>query len=380
MNNINLQEMENKNKREIEEKEDERPKTSKIPKNSKKWTPVDSSFDFSTYKYCERTQHPTSNQDNVLDVDEQEMNMFLDDRLKKIVAQQGEQIDAQGEQIDIQEEKIDVQEGEQRDELRIVAWNPNGIRALLNKNGPEVKRMILEKNPHIVIFNETKGNEKMLKDMKKCVQSCFSTFNWYWNNSLTPGRHGCAVGISQDIDVISVNYGFDDGQKEHEGRLITLELNDHIIVGLYAVNAGNDKCNRLDYKIEWMGKLSNYLEQLKTNHPTKMIIAAGDWNVAPEEIDIHNPKGNQKSAGFTKQERDCFRNFLKKGWIDVFRQMYPNEVAYTFWNTKFSARKTNKGWRIDHFVINSSAFEKVVKCEILDNLGSDHAPIYLQTF
>ena len=264
---------------------------------------------------------------------------------------------------------------EQKD-LRIVAWNPNGIRALLNKNSDEVKRMISEKNPHVVIFNETKGNEKMLKDMEKSVQTCFSTFNWYWNNSLTPGRHGCAVGISQDMDVISVNYGFGDGQKESEGRLITLELNNYIIVGLYAVNAGT---NRLDYKIEWMAKLTHYLEQLRTNHPTKMIIAAGDWNVAPEEIDIHNPKGNQKSAGFTKEERDCFRNFLAKGWIDVFRQMFPKQVAYSFWNTKFAARKTNKGWRIDHFVINSSDFGNVMNCEILDHLGSDHAPIFLQT-
>lgn len=273
---------------------------------------------------------------------------------------------------------MSIKKRERDTNFRIVAWNPNGIRALLNKNKDEVKRMINEKNPHVVIFNETKGNEKMLKDMETCVKDCFPNFKWYWNNSLTPGRHGCAVGIDSEIDVISVNYGFIDKQKEKEGRIITLELSDIVIVGLYVVNAGMNGCERLEYKMKWMDELSAYLEKLKNEFPEKMIVAAGDWNVAPENIDIHNPKTNQKSAGFTKEERDWFRNFLGKGWIDVFRHKYPNEVAYTFWNTKFSARTSNKGWRIDHFVVNSSSIGSVTNCEILNNLGSDHAPIYLE--
>ena len=281
------------------------------------------------------------------------------------------------EEIQVYEEiqeiiqEIQVQEAQQ---LRIVAWNPNGIRALFNKNESEVKRLISEKNPNVIIFNETKGNQKMLKDMEKCVNTCFSSFNWYWNNSLKPGRHGCAVGIDKNINVLSVNYGFVDKEKEHEGRLVTLELNNYIIVGLYAVNAGIE---RLNYKIEWMGKLTQYLEQLRMDNPEKIIIAAGDWNVAPEDIDLYNPKGNRNTSGFTKEERDCFRNFLANGWTDVFRQRNPKKVAYSFWNMKFAARKTNKGWRIDHFVINDSAIGRVKSCEILNHLGSDHAPIYL---
>jgi exodeoxyribonuclease III len=256
--------------------------------------------------------------------------------------------------------------------LKVIAWNPNGIRALFKKNPQEVQRLVGRYSPDIIIFNETKGNSDHVLSTEKQCDSVIPGFNWYWNdNSIAKGRHGCVIAVKKEINLLSVNYGFDE-TKEPEGRIIAIETESCFIVGLYAVNAAS----RLEYKIEWMNKLTNYLEKLKKSGKT--VIAAGDWNVAPEECDLTFPRVNTNTAGFTKQERDCFRCFLRTGWVDVFRHLYPTTIKYTFWSPMNNARARDIGWRLDHVVMNKEAITPRIKCEILDDfIGSDHCPIYI---
>jgi len=286
----------------------------------------------------------------------------------------------------------------QNKQMTIIALNPNGIRAYFRNSGAEVKRMIAEHDPDIIIWNEIKGNEGQQKEIQGNVDVVMEgtnkveegkrKWNWFWNNSQKAGRHGLCISVKSELakDVKSVRYGFCfEDEREPEGRIITLEFEKFFVVGIYTVNAGMSSTNRLEYKLEWLAKLAIHAEMLRDSRregssgPCSVMIM-GDWNVAPENIDIHNPAKNQNSAGFTKEEREAFKWFMNRGWIDVYRHKYPNEVKYTFWNAKFAAREKGVGWRIDHVVVNQefAGLENSV-CEILDDVtGSDHAPVMFQ--
>jgi exodeoxyribonuclease III len=268
--------------------------------------------------------------------------------------------------------------------LRIVAANPNGIRAYFTKNPGEVARIASGYNADIVVWNEIKGNAGKHAEIAKTVDAAMPGYNWYWNHAQKAGRHGVVVAVKKHHQVHSVQLGFGDGSQEVEGRLVTLELDHCYLVGLYSVNAGSD---RMEYKLRWFSTLFEFLERLKATGKT--VVAMGDWNVAPADIDIHDPVKCKNCAGFSPMEKQAFNEFLSKGWIDVYRHQNPTSVEYTFFcgRTKSADPEKNgkgyHGWRIDHVILDSNSVnngrvniknESVAK--ILGEFkGSDHCPI-----
>ncbi|KAI7726253.1 hypothetical protein M8C21_008597 [Ambrosia artemisiifolia] len=179
-----------------------------------------------------------------------------------------------------------------------------------------------------------------------------------------------------DIPPLSVKYGLGIPDHDSEGRLVTTEFDSFYLISGYVPNAG-DGLKRLSYRItEWDPSLSSYIKELEKSKP---VILTGDLNCAHEEIDIYNPAGNKRSAGFTIEERTSFEdNFLKKGFVDTFRKQHPNVVGYTYWGFRHGGRKTNRGWRLDYFLVSESIAENVHDSFILpDVAGSDHCPIGL---
>ena len=266
--------------------------------------------------------------------------------------------------------------------LKIIAWNVNGVRAVANKNPNEMKRLIKDNDPDIVIWNEIKGNESMQVATQKLMDETIPGFKWYWNNSERPGYAGVCISIKPHINVLSVDYGLNSVKKESEGRILTIELEKCYVVGVYVVNAGEKDLKRLQYKLEWMANLALHLDDLKQKSPHKAVILMGDLNIAPMNVDIHNPKRNQKSAGFTQEERDCFEWFKQRGWVDVYRSKYPNSVEYTYFSIKARAKERNAGWRIDLTILDQASYNKIgvqnIDSRILgDYNASDHCPILL---
>ena len=128
--------------------------------------------------------------------------------------------------------------------------------------------------------------------------------------------------------------------------------------------------------MEFEIKMRNYLNALNTK---KHVVYCGDLNVAPEEIDNKNPKNNLRSAGFTLEEREKFKELLNEGYIDTFRFFHPNLIKYSWWSYMFHAREKNAGWRIDHFIVDKDLISKIKDSEILNDIyGSDHCPIILE--
>ncbi|KAG7254933.1 hypothetical protein CRUP_004739, partial [Coryphaenoides rupestris] len=167
------------------------------------------------------------------------------------------------------------------------------------------------------------------------------------------------------------------GKEEHdkEGRVITAEFPTFFLVTAYIPNSGRGLV-RLDYRKTWDVDFRAYLSGLEQRKP---LVLCGDLNVAHEEVDLKNPKGNKKNAGFTAEEREGFGQLLAAGFTDSFRHLYPERAyAYTFWTYMMNSRSKNVGWRLDYFVLSAGLMPGLCDSKIRNKaMGSDHCPITL---
>ena len=259
-----------------------------------------------------------------------------------------------------------------KDTIKISSWNINGLRSILGKN--EIENYVNKEKPDILCLNETKVDKEVL-DTEQIGKKMPTGYFQYWNCcKCSKGYSG--VAIFSKYKPLSVKADLGIPEHDQEGRTLTLEFEKFYLVSCYVPNAG-EKLVRLSYRTKkWDIAFKDYLNELKKK---KHVILCGDLNVAHHEIDISNPKGNLKSAGFTVEEREEFTNLLKTGWVDSFRELYPKEVKYSYWSMRSNARASNKGWRLDYFVVDSEGFKKGVKDSVINNtvFGSDHCPIEL---
>lgn len=245
--------------------------------------------------------------------------------------------------------------------MKLISWNVNGIRACVNKGFNEFFNNI---NADIFCIQETKCQPEQ-------IELNFDGYTAYWNSAERKGYSGTAIFTKKQP--ISVTYGIGIEEHDKEGRVITLEFESFYMVNIYTPNAKRG-LERLDYRQIWEDEIRNYL--LKLNE-TKPVIMCGDLNVAHEEIDLKNPKQNTKNAGFTNEERNKMTELLKSGFIDVYREIYPEETdCYTWWSYMASSREKDIGWRIDYFIISERIKNLVQSIKIHKyTMGSDHCPV-----
>ena len=198
-------------------------------------------------------------------------------------------------------------------------------------------------------------------------------YHQYWNYAEKKGYSGTAIFTKHEP--ISVEYGINIEEHDHEGRVVTLEYSDFYLVTVYTPNS-KEKLARLDYRMEWEDAFRAFL---KEKDAVKPVIVCGDLNVAHKEIDLKNPKTNRRNAGFTDEEREKFSTLLKEGFIDTFRYFYPElEGVYSWWSYRFNARANNAGWRIDYFCTSKALEDRLVDAKIHTEIfGSDHCPVEL---
>ena len=156
--------------------------------------------------------------------------------------------------------------------------------------------------------------------------------------------------------------------------MITLEFETFYFVTCYTPNAQRE-LTRLSYRMDWEDAFRAYLQSLDAKKP---VVICGDLNVAHQEIDLKNAKSNRGNAGFTDEEREKFGTLLDAGFIDTWRFLNPDEVKYSWWSYRFSAREKNAGWRIDYFLVSESLRDKLAGAAIHNEIfGSDHCPVSL---
>jgi exodeoxyribonuclease-3 len=246
--------------------------------------------------------------------------------------------------------------------MKLISWNVNGLRAVMNKNFMEVFR---ELDADCFCLQETKLQEGQIDFEPEGYHS-------YWNYADKKGYSGTAIFTR--TEPISVRRGMGIDEHDHEGRVLTLEFEDFFLTDVYVPNS-QDELRRLDYRMRWEDAFRNYQKELEK---TKPVVFCGDLNVAHQEIDIKNPKTNHRNAGFTDEERGKMTELLDSGFTDTFRYLYPDTVTYSWWSYRFKARERNTGWRIDYFICSDSLRDKVKDAKIhTDIMGSDHCPVEL---
>ena len=248
--------------------------------------------------------------------------------------------------------------------MKFISWNVNGLRACEGKGFSEIFRQL---DADFFCLQETKMQAGQLDLQYEGYQS-------YWNYADKKGYSGTAIFTKHQP--LNVTYGLGIDEHDHEGRVITIEMDTFYLVTVYTPNS-QDGLKRLEYRMKWEDDFRRYLLMLDKKKP---VIVCGDLNVAHKEIDLKNPKTNRKNAGFTDEERSKFTTLLESGFTDSFRYFYPDmENIYSWWSYRFSARAKNAGWRIDYFVVSNRLTDSLAGAKIhTDIMGSHHCPVELE--
>lgn len=246
--------------------------------------------------------------------------------------------------------------------MKFISWNVNGLRAVCGKGFSDI---FVELDADFFCLQETKLSAGQL-DLE------FPGYTSYWNYADKKGYSGTAI-YTRHLP-LSVSYGIGVDEFDHEGRVITLEMEEFYLVDVYTPNS-QDGLKRLGWRMDWEDAFRAYVCGLAQK---KGVIICGDMNVAHQEIDLKNPATNHFNAGFSDEERAKMSEMLSAGFRDSWRSLHPEEVKYSWWSYRMAARERNVGWRIDYFLVSENFADRIVSADIHNEVfGSDHCPVEL---
>jgi exodeoxyribonuclease III len=221
----------------------------------------------------------------------------------------------------------------------------------------------------VLCMQEVKAQREQLPESARDLPG----YTCYWNAASRPGYSG--VAVYSRPEPLSVVYGLGDDRFDDEGRVIRLHYPGLILYNIYFPN-GQRGQGRVEYKLDFYACL---LEQCDRFHAAgERVVITGDFNTAHREIDLAHPKANEKTSGFLPEERAWIDRYIEHGFVDIFRQLHPDTVQYTWWTFITNARARNVGWRLDYFMISQALTSLADDVVIHDDVpGSDHCPVTL---
>jgi exodeoxyribonuclease-3 len=253
-------------------------------------------------------------------------------------------------------------------EMKIISWNVNGLRAVLSKG---VLDGVKGLHPDLLCLQEIKARQDQLSQEQL---EEFNDFHGLWNSAKRPGYSGVVSFFRNTPDFHSFSLG--EERFDVEGRSIRTDYDNLVFFNLYVPNGQRDH-DRLAYKLDFYARLLKICNEL--HQAGRKIVLFGDMNTAHQPIDLRNPKQNEKNSGFLPEERAWIDKYLEHGFVDIFREINPEKVQYTWWTYRMNARSRNIGWRLDYFLISQKLIENVEDVVIYDQIeGSDHCPIGLE--
>jgi exodeoxyribonuclease-3 len=287
--------------------------------------------------------------------------------------------------------------------MRITTWNVNGLRAVLGK---EFLPSLAKIEPDVLCLQEVRARPEQLDP--QALQQLVQMFpHTAWNPASRPGYSGVATLASQapletllglaggpwtrttppgpdplaEPEAVTAEPAaggmprFNVGAFDAEGRVIISRFPDFQLFNIYFPNGGRG-LERVPFKLDFYACL---LERCDDLHSCgQNVILCGDFNTSHRPIDLRNPKANEKNTGFLPDERAWIDRYLEHGFIDIYRQLYPQRAQYTWWTFISNARQRYVGWRLDYFLVSRSLAERISDVIIHDDiLGSDHCPVTL---
>ena len=248
--------------------------------------------------------------------------------------------------------------------LNIISYNVNGIRSAISKGFWE---WLDTEKPDIVCLQEIKA---LVSDVPVLELEALG-YRHCWFSAQKKGYSGVATFSKTDPDQIVTGCGISD--YDLEGRILRTDFGDWTLLNCY-FPSGTTGDARQGFKMKFLDDFLGYVQELKKERPQLIIV--GDYNIAHNDIDIHDPKGNKNSSGFLPEERAWMTRWLESGFKDAFRYRNPDMVEYSWWSFRAGARGNNKGWRIDYQCVTDNIADKIVSVrQLTDVLHSDHCPV-----
>ena len=248
--------------------------------------------------------------------------------------------------------------------MKITTWNVNGYRAILRK---DALTWVDDVDPDVLCLQETKLQLDQISDDEATIEG----YDGVWHSAERKGYSGVVTfHKKQPLDVVE---GIGLEKFDGEGRVIRSKYEDFYLYNIYFPNGGQGN-KRVPFKLAFYEELLNICDELHKNG--EKIIITGDFNTAHNEIDLANPKSNEKNTGFLPEEREWIDKYLDHNFVDAYRELYPEREEYTWWTYRYNARKNDVGWRLDYFLVSSSLMDRVEDVVIHgDIMGSDHCPV-----
>jgi exodeoxyribonuclease-3 len=251
--------------------------------------------------------------------------------------------------------------------MRIISWNVNGIRAAI-RNG--LWEWLGAASPDVLCLQETRIHPTQLTEQMRQPPG----YHTFWHSAERKGYSGVATFCRRKPS--SVRHGPTQPRFDAEGRLLITEHPGFTLLNVY-FPSGRRGRERVDFKLEFYDALLSFCQDLRARG--HRLIVCGDFNTAHRPIDLARPRQNQKTSGFLPEEREVLDLWLGRGFVDIYRHLYPDAEAYTWWTYRFNARARNIGWRIDYFFVSEELLPCIQDSRILSEVeGSDHCPLELQ--
>lgn len=236
--------------------------------------------------------------------------------------------------------------------MKIATYNVNSIRIRLDT----ILAWLEKHQPDVLCIQETKCQDDLFPAL------ILNSTGYHLHFRGMKSYNG--VAILTKAAPAEVSYGFDDQFPDTDGaRLIRVIVDGISIVNTYVPNGYKILTPQHEYKLKWFGRLKNYFAQHLA--PDRPAIWCGDMNVAPEPIDVHSPEKHSRHVCFHDSVRNAYKDTVAWGFVDVFRDRYPDRQQFTFWDyLRPSSLEKNKGWRIDHILATRPLAGKCVEVAV----------------
>ena len=272
--------------------------------------------------------------------------------------------------------------------MRIITANLNGIRSAVNKG---FLIWLQKQDADVICLQELKAQAadmtpEMLAALPNGMPASSGYFG-YFQYAEKKGYSGVGIYCKSKPDQVIEGLGnsslghiaSDMTDIDAEGRYLECRFGNLSVVSLY-LPSGSSGEERQTFKFSVMARFMPHLQALKATG--RDVVVCGDWNIAHQEIDLKNYKGNKKNSGFLPEERAWLTQLLSDvGWVDVYRGLHPEttDACYTWWSNRGAAYEKNVGWRIDYQIATPDLAQKAVSASIYKTERfSDHAPLMVE--
>ncbi len=250
--------------------------------------------------------------------------------------------------------------------MKIYSYNMNGIRSALNKGFTDWMKAAF---PDILCVQETKAQPEQV-DLEGLHKIGYRD---YWHSAEKKGYSGVLILAREEPGHLEIGMGHTEYDKE--GRVIRADYGDLSVLDVY-IPSGTTGDIRQEIKMAFLDDFLDYLTELRRSRPK--LLVCGDFKIAHNEIDIHNPAGNKNNSGFLPEERAWVGKFLESGFVDSFRYLNPGTVKYSWWSFRANARSKNLGWRLDYHMITEELLPGLRGAGIENDVKhSDHCPVWI---